>query len=928
MALAVRFLDRCRAQGCGLPVGGGVEVDTVRVERGVVVVEFSRDLGDSPIRPGDVVAFENELAEAIAGIYPGVPVRAESRGDTLSDLVPQSVVPAAQQDPARRFDPPVTGQPLVRSADGRQPTAGLAGRHVAMWPSHGWLYANGGWGWQRPRLFTTVEDLLTVGFVTRELAPMLERAGAVTLLPRERDVQIAEVIVDDTEAVASDPRRWSPGPAGFGVRASYGAGVNPFRLGGTHVLAGGTRDNLYATWTPDLPKAGAYAVHVSYAGGFSDAARYTVAHAGGTTQVLVNQQIGGGTWVYLGTYEFEAGTAGFVSLSGDRGPVSADAVRFGGGEGVIERGRDTSGRPRWVEASRYYQQFAGAPPFVYNISDEPNSDYVDDYRSRGEWVNWLRGAPYAPTEHPGEAGLGIPVDLTLAWHTDAGINRAGTIGTLAIYNVPGMDSTRTFPNGTLRLANRDLADEVQTQVVEDIRRLYEPDWRRRPMWDRSYSEATRPQVPSLLLELLSHQNFRDMRHALDPRFQFDAARAVYKGMGGFLARQRGSAFVPQPLRPTHLAAVFERDGVQLAWRPQPDPLAPEADATGYLVQTRDGEIGWNDGTYVDGTNVRLPAPPVGVVRSYRVVAVNAGGMSRPSAALAVGRAEGQRTPVLIVDAFDRVAAPDVVDQPRRAGFIDPVGVPEGLGVVTTGGQREFDPSDEYVDDAQPGWGASGSRLEGTPILGNSRDHAAAHGHALLRLGRSFVSASDEAVEAGVVDLGDYDAVDLILGLERRTAWPAPDDPRPPDFEALPAALRIRLGQFLEGGGALVVSGAHWASDAATDPVSAAWVRGYLGAEAGGVVTPGAALATRALALEGTFASYATEFGPDRYAVRSPDVLVPLEGAAVARYYGDYERGAAVSFRRTVSFGIPLESVLDPDLMAALLGSALTTLDVR
>ena len=139
MAAAVRVLDRCRNQGCALPVGSGVEVDTVLVERGTVVVRFSRDLGDAPVRPGQAQAFERELAVAMGGVYGRAPVRAETRGAALAALVPESLRPAGQQDPARRFAPPVTGPPLVRAGDGRQPTAGLAGRHVALWPSHGWL---------------------------------------------------------------------------------------------------------------------------------------------------------------------------------------------------------------------------------------------------------------------------------------------------------------------------------------------------------------------------------------------------------------------------------------------------------------------------------------------------------------------------------------------------------------------------------------------------------------------------------------------------------------------------------------------------------------------------------------------------------------------------------------------------------------------
>ena len=931
MAALDGVLARCRAAGCGLAVGRTVEVDTVDVVGGVAVARFSRDLGDAPARPATVAAFERAVTEAVQSVYPGAPVRVETRGGTLSDLVPNAERSVSDRDADRLFAPPAPGPALVRPADAsRQPTAGMAGRHVALWPSHGWYHnANGGpgapgdglWGWQRARLFTTVEDLLTVGFVTRELAPMLERAGAVTMLARERDVRAREVIVDNSGAGYSESGRWADGPVGFGLRPSYGDGENPFRLGTSRQTDG---EGHVATWRPTIPEAGAYAVHVSYAPGpdRSDAVRYRVVHAGGETEVVVNQTMGAGTWVALGTFEFEAGTDGAVTLLGSRGgSVSADAVRFGGGRGVIRRGGATSDKPRWTEAARYYEQFAGAPPSVYNVTGEPGEDYVDDYRSRGEWVNWLRGAPFGPTDDRDNPGLGIPIDASVAWHTDAGQTRDGLIGTLMIYDAPGMDSTRAFPNGVSRLANRDLADGVQSQIVGDLRQLYTPDWPRRPLWDRNYSEAARPTVPAILLELLSHHNYRDMRHALDPRVRFDAARAVYKGLGRFLAEQRGQPFVPQPLRPTHLAALLDGDRVALSWRPQTDPVEPDALPTAYVIYSRDGRIGWDNGTRVEGTSVRLPAPAPGVVRSYRVAGVNAGGEGRPSEALAVGRAAGRGGDVLVVDGFDRVAPPDAVDRPDYAGFVDPVGVPDGLGVVTVGAQRLFDPDVAFVSDSEPGWGASGRELEATPVMGNDRDHTAAHARALVDAGFSVSSATDEAVWDGATDLARFDAVDLALGLERRTPWPDPDDARPPAFEALPGALRDRLSATLDGGGALVISGAHWASDAATDPASAAWVRATLGVEPAGVVEPTEAPATRALAGEGPLVPFTVDYGPERAAVRRPDVLRATPGAQVVRFYGDGERGAIVQRGRAVSVGIPLESITDERQRAAVIADA-------
>lgn len=915
------YLTRCRAGTCAVPIGTGVALDTIVVAGEGLEVRFSRDLGDVPFRPETAERLTEEVREALAGVVPDVPVVIVTRGSAVQDLVPNAARAAADRDPSRLFAPPVEGPPLVRRAEPpHRPTRGLAGRHVALWPSHGWYYnaASDVWGWQRARLFTTVEDLLTVDLVVSRLTPMLERAGAVVLLPRERDTQRLEVIVDDGAAGYSETGDWRVEAPGFALRPAYGAGENPFRLGTARTATGGT-----ATWTPDIPEPGEYAVHVSYAAGDgrSEAARYTVRHAGGTTDVLVNQQIGGGTWVYLGTFRFESGSNGSVSLAADEGvTVSADAVRFGGGMGIVARGGSTSGRPRWTEAGRYYEQFAGAPAVVYNTTGEPNNDYVDDYRSRGEWVNWLRGAPFGPTGHADSPGLGIPVDLSLAWHTDAGIDRDGTIGTLLIYNVPGMDSTRTFPNGVSRLANRDLADGLLSEIVADLRRQWDAEWSQRQLWDRPYSEATRPNVPSALLELLSHQNFYDMRYGRDPRFRFDAARAVYKALGRFLAQQRGEPFVPQPLRPTHLQATLEEGAVRLAWRPQPDPLEPDAVPTGYVVYTREGDGGWDNGRYVAGTETTVPVPPVGQVRSWRVAAVNAGGESRPSVALAVGVAAGGGAPVLVVDGFDRIAPPDVVAEPDSAGFLDPVGVPDGVDVMTVGRQLVFDPEAEYDTDADPGWGQSANDLETTVIAGNTHDLAAAHGRALLAAGRSFVSATDEAVEAGTVRLADYPLVDLALGLERRTPWP--DAARPPAFEALPEALRQRLGAYLDGGGALVVSGAHWASDATADPAGAAWVRDRLGVAAAAPV-PGA----DALAGAGTAAPIAfnTTYGREFYAVRRPDAVTPTDAARTLFQYPGSGRSAAVAGRRTVAFGVPIEAVPDAEARAALVRAVLAAL---
>ncbi|MFU7517792.1 hypothetical protein AB4668_18555, partial [Clostridium sp. HCS.1] len=71
-----------------------------------------------------------------------------------------------------------------------------------------------------------------------------------------------------------------------------------------------------ATWTADIPETGEYALYVSYASLPESArdARYRVKSMRGVEEFQVNQTMGGGTWVYLGTFPFEKGKAPVVEL--------------------------------------------------------------------------------------------------------------------------------------------------------------------------------------------------------------------------------------------------------------------------------------------------------------------------------------------------------------------------------------------------------------------------------------------------------------------------------------------------------------------------------------------------------------------------------------------------------------------------------------
>ena len=166
--------------------------------------------------------------------------------------------------------------------------------------------------------------------------------------------------------------------------------------------------------------------------------------------------MGGGTWIYLGTFGFNAGRNNeckvvLNNLSSKVGRIiTADAVKIGGGMGNIARG-EVSGYPRFCEAARYWLQWAGIPDSVYSESNGKN-DYTDDYKCRGIWVNYLSGGSAV---NPTEKGLNIPVNMAFAFHSDAGTTlNDSIIGTLGIYYTNAYNEK--FANGASRYLSHDL----------------------------------------------------------------------------------------------------------------------------------------------------------------------------------------------------------------------------------------------------------------------------------------------------------------------------------------------------------------------------------------------------------------------------------------------------------------------------------------
>ncbi|MBB4981519.1 RHS repeat-associated protein [Streptomyces sp. SFB5A] len=85
------------------------------------------------------------------------------------------------------------------------------------------------------------------------------------------------------------------------------------------------------TWTLNIPKDGTYTAYVKYpqVTGAATAAKYTVTHSTGTTDVTKDQNAAAGSWVSLGSFTFTQGNAAKLQLfQNSAGAVVADGVKL------------------------------------------------------------------------------------------------------------------------------------------------------------------------------------------------------------------------------------------------------------------------------------------------------------------------------------------------------------------------------------------------------------------------------------------------------------------------------------------------------------------------------------------------------------------------------------------------------------------------
>ena len=214
-------------------------------------------------------------------------------------------------------------------------------------------------------------------------------AGCHDETPAFSKGQHVEIIIDNTDA------QFSTGGTGWNTGTSTQQFATNFR---NHLAGTGTNT---ATWTPDIPHAGEYSVYAWWVDSTNRAtnAPYTINHSGGSETVRLSQKIMGGTWNYLGTYIFSAGTAGTIVLSDDAdGLVIADAIK-------IESGSQATYAPNVIGDNATYGFYATGHKInclschdsvsrhidgehrTYQVDEASNPDvvvnpYCDSYRLR------------------------------------------------------------------------------------------------------------------------------------------------------------------------------------------------------------------------------------------------------------------------------------------------------------------------------------------------------------------------------------------------------------------------------------------------------------------------------------------------------------------------------------------------------------------
>ena len=462
-------------------------------------------------------------------------------------------------------------------------------------------------------------------------------------------------------------------------------------------------ETAVARWTPSFTTAGTYPVFVWYldAGNRSTNARYRIVHKGGISYVHLDQSKVGKGWVWLGNYYFDAGTNGYLELINQSSDLSKIVVADAARFGSGVHAE--SGYPMYEMDGHEYTLFSNAPTSITDVSDV-----------------WCRPRMAA---YMNNAAIG---DVCyISFHSNASSGSAR--GAMVLKNATSWDGG---PAPYVDQFNSALIHQVE----DDLYTLWGLPRRSYQVYTSSYGELTynnlNAEMTATILEVAFHDNVDDVNLLKTPGFRQDTARATLQGIIDYFVNTHGSANSTYPPdAPDNVSAKVTDSGqATLSWDAPPSGGNGAHPATGYVVYRSTDGIAWDNG--VDAGNVltyNYSDLVAGEVYYFRIAAYNAGGESFPSETVGVRMTgDGSRPKILVVSGFRRY------DRDIIADYTDAI---------------------------------NGTSRRVWPWLANSFNYVAAHGDAIADAGYYFDSADNKRIIDGSILLGDYTAVDWILGRE-------------------------------------------------------------------------------------------------------------------------------------------------------------------
>ncbi len=505
------------------------------------------------------------------------------------------------------------------------PSGTLSGKRIVISAGHGYYYNESqGWITQRDDINGLIEDMLTADICNNWVIPYLEHSGAHIISVRERDFSTEEYIMDNSS------------PQGYTETGNFVDGNSPGGYADNYRVAETDTQNAssIAEYIINLPTSSFFRVSLWWVPGTnrSEDTPFLVNHSGGESLFIINQRSGTPSWFYLPAFYFaEKAIFKMSNLSTTGGNyIIADAVRLGGGMGSIARGGNTSGKPRWQEAARYFIQYAGAPSSIY---DALTTDNNDDVVARPRYADWIKA------------------DLYVSVHTNA-------------FNNTSTGTETYYYNGEIYPGSNELAALIQSQIVADIRTEYDPNWTDRGVKSANFGELREcTTMPSALTELAFHDGItgvKDNEYLHDTKFKKLTGRAVYRAIAKYFNGTK--PFIPEP--PQEIYAESPIVGVlRVSWE------AVEG-ATGYRVYLSKDGYGFDNGTAINNNLYEYRCLEPGLI-FVKVTATNEGGESLDSQILAVTIQDIRGwEPILIVNAFDRLDSSVQIDM-NRGNWIIP-----------------------------------------------------------------------------------------------------------------------------------------------------------------------------------------------------------------------------------------------------------------